>query len=105
MLKAIAVFIILCFSLKINAQQLVANGSLDDRNVCTEFNIACAPEAWFFIPTYVLMSPSEKGNYFEVLSMGSLEKIFPPGKINGKRSAFASQNCGRWFVRLLKKRS
>ena len=80
MLKAIGTLIILYFSFTTNAQQLVANGSLNDRNVCTEFNIACAPEAWFFIPTYVLMSPNEDNNYFEMLSMGSLAKITPPGK-------------------------
>jgi outer membrane protein OmpA-like peptidoglycan-associated protein len=80
MRKAVSIFIILSFSLTANAQQLVANGSLNDRNVCTEFHIACAPEAWFFIPTYILMSPSEDNNYFEVLSMGSIANITPPGK-------------------------
>ena len=80
MLKAIASLIILCFSFTANAQQLVANGNLNERNICTEFEKTCAPEAWFFIPTYTVMSPNENGNYFEVLSMGSLEKITPPGK-------------------------
>jgi outer membrane protein OmpA-like peptidoglycan-associated protein len=80
MLKAIAIFIIARFSLTTNAQQLVANGSLNDRNICTEFHTKCAPEAWFFIPTYILMSPSEDRNYFEVLSMGSLAGVTPQGK-------------------------
>lgn len=80
MLKAIVIFIIVCSSFATNAQQLVANGSLNDRNVCTEFHATCAPEAWFFIPTYTLRSPNEEGNHFEVLSMGSLAKVDPPGK-------------------------
>ena len=80
MMKVILIFIILSLSFTTNGQQLVANGSLNDRNICTEFHVPCAPEAWFFIPTYTLMSPYEGGNYFEVLSMGSLAKVNPPGK-------------------------
>lgn len=80
MLRRVTIFFIVIFSVSAHAQQLVANGSLDDRNVCTEFNIKCAPEAWFFIPTYTLMSPRENGNYYEVLSMGTLSNITPPGK-------------------------
>jgi outer membrane protein OmpA-like peptidoglycan-associated protein len=80
MRKEIISFIILIISVTTHAQQLVANGSLNERNKCTEFSAWCAPEAWFFIPTYILMSPSEDSNYFEVLSMGSLEGIKPPGK-------------------------
>lgn len=79
MLKGVAIFILLIFSFTADAQQLVANGSLDDRNRCTEYNAMCAPEAWFFIPTYILMSPHEESNYFEVLSMGSLANVTPPG--------------------------
>lgn len=80
MLKAIVILVILSSSFTTNSQQLVANGSLNDRNVCTEFRVTCAPEAWFFIPTYTLKSPNEDGNHFEVLSMGSLKKVDPPGK-------------------------
>jgi outer membrane protein OmpA-like peptidoglycan-associated protein len=80
MRKVISIFIISGFFLTTNAQQLVANGSLNDRNVCTEFRATCAPEAWFFIPTYTLKSPNEDGNHFEVLSMGSLKKVDPPGR-------------------------
>jgi outer membrane protein OmpA-like peptidoglycan-associated protein len=38
------------------SQSLIANGSFEDENVCTEFNAKCAPEAWMtaspFIPLY-----------------------------------------------------
>lgn len=80
MLKAIAIFIFLISSFTTYGQQLVANGSLNDRNICTEFLVTCAPEAWFFIPTYTLLSPNQDSNYFEVLSMGSIAKVKPPGK-------------------------
>ncbi len=32
------------------AQNLIANGSFEDRNTCIEFRAICAPEAWFRIP-------------------------------------------------------
>lgn len=82
MRSVVILLIILSATSNINAQQLLANGSLNERNLCTEFRALCAPEAWFFIPTYVLPSPKEDSNYYEVLSMGSLAKVFPPGKRN-----------------------
>ncbi len=35
---------------KVSAQELLANGSFEDRNICIEFRAGCAPEAWFRIP-------------------------------------------------------
>src|SRR6478609_2655512 len=32
------------------AQNLVSNGGFEERNVCTEFRVLCAPEGWFRIP-------------------------------------------------------
>jgi len=29
------------------AQELIANGSFEDKNFCTEYNTDCSPEAWF----------------------------------------------------------
>jgi outer membrane protein OmpA-like peptidoglycan-associated protein len=70
MLRAITILIILCCTFKISAQNLVANGSFSERNICTEYRAICAPEAWFFIPTYVKSSVKEDSNYFEILSVG-----------------------------------
>lgn len=35
---------------QIHAQNLVSNGSFEERNICTEFHVLCAPEGWFRIP-------------------------------------------------------
>ena len=42
----------------IHAQGLLANGGFEDVNVCTEYNVACAPEAW-------MSSASGFMNYFK----------------------------------------
>ncbi|RZK46582.1 MAG: OmpA family protein [Pedobacter sp.] len=34
---------------RLAAQELVINGSLEDVNLCTEFNAKCSPAAWFFV--------------------------------------------------------
>jgi outer membrane protein OmpA-like peptidoglycan-associated protein len=36
----------LCVSIGVSSQSLLANGSFEDINTCTEYNIECAPEAW-----------------------------------------------------------
>lgn len=45
-------FPILCFS-----QELILNGGFEDENICTEFKVNCAPEAW-------ITSGSALANYF-----------------------------------------
>ncbi|HEX6916062.1 MAG TPA: OmpA family protein [Chitinophagaceae bacterium] len=54
------------------AQSLLGNPGFEDRNTCTEFNIQCAPEAWFFLPRYSRMSPVDAdSNHFEIITMGN----------------------------------
>jgi outer membrane protein OmpA-like peptidoglycan-associated protein len=53
-----------------SAQNLVANGSFEDRNVCTEYHALCAPEAWFFIPESFKAPPKVNSNKAEVLISG-----------------------------------
>lgn len=43
--KFLLAFALIC-SGHVCAQQLLANGGLEDVNVCTEYRIECAPEAW-----------------------------------------------------------
>ena len=47
----------------IEAQNLIANGCFIDRNICTEYNVDCGSEAWFFIP----ISNISSNNSFESL--------------------------------------
>ncbi len=42
--------LIISFVCKSHSQDLLANGSFEDRNICIEFRAGCAPEAWFRIP-------------------------------------------------------
>jgi len=52
------------------AQSLVANGSFEERNTCTESRVQCAPEAWFFLPEYFKSSPKANSNHIEILISG-----------------------------------
>jgi outer membrane protein OmpA-like peptidoglycan-associated protein len=45
----LSVFITVIFSPKITAQNLFANPSFEDINICVEYNASCAAEAWFYI--------------------------------------------------------
>jgi outer membrane protein OmpA-like peptidoglycan-associated protein len=74
MLRTILIICIFIFSNALQAQPLLANGSLNDRNVCTEFKALCAPEAWFFLPTYIVRSQTEDSNFYEVLAMGGISR-------------------------------
>jgi len=38
--------LIVLFHLNLGAQNLFANGGFEDENVCTEYRVKCAPEAW-----------------------------------------------------------
>lgn len=55
-----------------HTQNLVANGNLQHRNTCIEYNLQCAPEAWFFVPQYVIQSPQEDTNHYEIIKVGNL---------------------------------
>lgn len=52
------------------SQNLIANGSFEDENVCTEFNAKCTPEAWMTaspcIPLY--QGKSNKSIAFEIFN-------------------------------------
>lgn len=52
---------------KLPAQNLVANGSFEDENICTEYIKNCAPEAWIATSLY--------SNYY--FDAGSIEKTVP----------------------------
>jgi outer membrane protein OmpA-like peptidoglycan-associated protein len=47
--KLLALLLLVCMY-EGRAQNLVANGNFDDRNICLEYHTFCAPEAWFRVP-------------------------------------------------------
>ncbi|MDF2192494.1 OmpA family protein [Paraflavitalea sp. CAU 1676] len=63
-------------ALSTRAQHLIANGSFEDENLCTEYNHNCAPEAWIansFYANYYYHSPGKaaEGTHFVGLASGN----------------------------------
>ncbi len=45
----------------LSSQNLIANGGFETRNICTEYEATCAPEAWFKIPPAIIPLDKIKG--------------------------------------------
>lgn len=54
-------------------RNLIANGSFEDINKCTEFDALCEPEAWFFLPTYSSEPQGNDSNRYEVLAITNVK--------------------------------
>jgi outer membrane protein OmpA-like peptidoglycan-associated protein len=68
-------------SFQANAQNLLGNKGFEERNICSEYQVKCAPEAWFFFPIYTAISPREPdSNHYEVIFMGKPRDEFTVGK-------------------------
>ena len=50
---------------------LVANGSFEDINVCTEFDARCEPDAWFYLPNYIEEPQGNDSNKYEVIAFAN----------------------------------
>jgi outer membrane protein OmpA-like peptidoglycan-associated protein len=63
-MKLSCLFFLLLLLQQVSAQDLIANGTFEDVNICAEFNKPCAPEAWRtvspFLPQY-LSAATQKG--------------------------------------------
>jgi outer membrane protein OmpA-like peptidoglycan-associated protein len=76
--KWLLIVCLLIFSLNSRAQSLVANGDFEDENICTEYRVLCAPEAWFHFPgvaNYFISRNIAKpysGTKFEMVKMGNI---------------------------------
>ncbi len=63
-----------------SAQSLVGNVGFEERNVCSEYQVTCAPEAWFFLPRYARMSPVDaNNNHYELIVMGDPRSDYSVG--------------------------
>jgi len=84
---------VLCFNLKIYSQDLLANGSFEEENICTEYNKNCAPEGWIgnaFLINYYFDTEgwARDGSHFIGLIAGNKE-------LKSKRSFIRSRLlCG-----------
>jgi len=46
------------------AQSLLLNGDFEEENICTEYKVNCAPEAWMYtVPSFIYYFKDEKGAY------------------------------------------
>jgi outer membrane protein OmpA-like peptidoglycan-associated protein len=71
MAKMLLCFLSFCFLFTGFSQNLVGNTGFEERNICVEYGVKCAPEAWFFLPRYARMAPVEAdSNHYELLLMG-----------------------------------
>lgn len=77
-MRASLFVILIIFSVsKTHAQELLANGSFEDRNICIEFRAGCAPEAWFRIPLVpVTIHNGPDRNHYVNIIMENLRNPF-----------------------------
>jgi outer membrane protein OmpA-like peptidoglycan-associated protein len=67
--KLIFVFLLHFAGYQAYSQNLVANGSFQDLNVCTELKAPCSPSAWKTTSPHLMMYGAEKDNYFARLTI------------------------------------
>ena len=70
-LRLFSFLLIFCIY-KSNAQNLLANGNFDDKNICIEFRAGCAPEAWFRVPLTPQVVIAEPGNKYVSVIMENI---------------------------------
>lgn len=89
-MKIIAFFLFLSVQLPAHAQNLLGNGGFEDENICTEFHINCAPEAWICTsPSFIFYFKDPKlahgGQHFMGLlaghSRGNYKRTFIRSKL------------------------
>jgi hypothetical protein len=57
-------FILLLQSGIASAQNLLLNGDFEEENICSEYKVNCAPEAWLYtVPSLIYYYFDEKGAY------------------------------------------
>lgn len=72
--KTMLLLLVMTCVYQTQAQNLLANGNFEDRNICLEFRSGCAPEAWFRVPLSAVTNSMGtagffKGNRYESIVM------------------------------------
>lgn len=78
------IFLALVFvitSIKCSTQNLLVNGNFEEENICTEYKINCAPEAWIYtVPSFIYYfkdkNLAHSGSRFVGLIAGHSKKSF-----------------------------
>src|SRR5215213_556541 len=74
-------FILLFVAVKASAQDLLVNSDFEEENICVEYNVNCAPEAWIYtVPSFVYYfkdaSLAHHGEHFVALIAGHSVKPY-----------------------------
>jgi outer membrane protein OmpA-like peptidoglycan-associated protein len=72
---------LLVFPLSLSAQNLLVNGGFEEENICSEYQVNCAPEAWIYtMPSYNYYfkddEQSHSGSHFVALIAANSKKPF-----------------------------
>jgi outer membrane protein OmpA-like peptidoglycan-associated protein len=70
----LSLIIILTTGIESFSQNLVANGSFEDENICKEFKAPCAPSAWKTTSPFLMEYGSEKSNKFVEITIFNTSK-------------------------------
>ncbi len=62
--KVLVIILFIIKGLQCQAQNLIANGSFEDANTCTEADVQCSPEAWKTTSPFLLTYSGDKTNRF-----------------------------------------
>lgn len=83
-------FLLLLFPVSVVAQpQLLLNGGFESENICAEYKVNCAPEAWIYtIPSYIHYfkepSAAHSGTHYVALIAGHEKKPFTRSFVRSK---------------------
>jgi OOP family OmpA-OmpF porin len=80
-MNRLPILILLLFAYKLSAQNLIANGTFEEINTCTEFNQECAPEAWRTVSTFLPQFLSDHINKNSVDKFVGIS-VFNPNSAN-----------------------
>lgn len=74
-------FILLLVALKAHAQNLLVNGDFEEENICSEYKVNCAPEAWIYtVPSFIYYfkdrALAHNGEHFVALIAGHAKKPY-----------------------------
>src|SRR5687768_8585555 len=74
-------FILLLIALRAPAQNLLVNGGFEEENICIEYQVNCAPEAWIYtVPSFIYYFSdrllAHNGEHFVALIAGHATKPY-----------------------------
>jgi len=74
-------FILIFFPIVSSSQNLLLNSSFEEENICSEYKVDCAPEAWIYtVPSFIYYfkdkNTAHTGDYFVAIIAGHSKKTY-----------------------------